>query len=585
MADDNDLPSLPQATVERRRRGRISVVWVIPILAAAVAIGIAVQRIMSEGPTITIVFPVAQGIEAGKTHIKYKDVNIGQVTAVKLTPNYAKVEVTAKIAKSAAGLMVEDAKFWVVEPRITLSGVSGLGTLLSGNFIGFEAGRSTKDQRAFVGLSEPPIITSGRGRAFTLRSLKLGSLGVGAPVYYRSLEAGQVLAYELAKDGSSIDIKVFVNEPYDKYVTSGTRFWNASGIDVTVGAGGVDIRTESLVSIIAGGVAFDNPSFATTSQVAAANAVFTLHKDRDTALREPDSISRHYVIYFSESLRGLAPGAPVTLLGLPGGEVLQVGLDIDPAMSQLRGRVEIVLYPERILRRLGPEDARLGEALRAKEQERVAFFQRLVQQRGLRAQLQSGSLLTGQLYVAFDFHPDAPKAKVNWAAEKPELPAVRSTIPELQDKLTNIIAKLDQLPLDKIGVQLTEALGTLNVTLRDASALLTRVNTDVTPELKPAVEDLRRMIATADSLLKSNVALTLTQVNTTLEELRKPIATADTLLKNTDATLLGQNAPMQQELRDTLQELNKAVRSLRILADYLEQHPESLLRGKTEDKP
>src|SRR5215471_15724874 len=138
MPDDAGLAPLPQATLERRRRGRISVVWVILILAAAVAIGIAVQRIMSEGPTITIVFPVAQGIEAGKTHIKYKDVNIGQVTAVKLTPNYAKVEVTAKIAKSAAGLMVEDAKFWVVEPRVTLSGVSGLGTLLSGNFIGFE---------------------------------------------------------------------------------------------------------------------------------------------------------------------------------------------------------------------------------------------------------------------------------------------------------------------------------------------------------------------------------------------------------------------------------------------------------------
>src|SRR5262245_14997338 len=301
MADDSDLSSVPQASVERRRRGRISVVWVIPILAAAVAIGIAVQRIMSEGPTITIVFPVAQGIEAGKTAIKYKDVNIGTVTAVKLTSNYAKVEVTAKIIKSAAGLMVEDAKFWVVEPRITLSGVSGLGTLLSGNYIGFEAGRSTKDQRAFVGLSEPPIITSGRGRAFTLRAVTLGSLGVGAPVYYRSLEAGQILAYDLAKDGSSIEIKIFVNEPYDKYVTADTRFWNASGIDVSVGAGGVDIRTESLVAIIAGGVAFDAPGFARAGQAAAAaNTIFTLHKDRETALKEPDSVTRRYVLFFNE---------------------------------------------------------------------------------------------------------------------------------------------------------------------------------------------------------------------------------------------------------------------------------------------
>src|SRR5262249_37184345 len=185
--------------------------------------------------------------------------------------------------------------------------------------------------------------------------------------------------------------------------------------------GGVDIRTESLVAIIAGGVAFDTPPFARTTQAAAANAVFTLHRDRETALKEPDSISRHYVMYFDESLRGLAPGAPVTLLGLPGGEVLQVGLDIDPSLTRLRGRVEIVLYPERLLRRLGPDD-KLTIEMRSNQLERVAFFERLVEQRGLRAQLQSGSLLTGQLYVAFDFHPGAPKPTVNSNAHAPALP-------------------------------------------------------------------------------------------------------------------------------------------------------------------
>src|SRR4030095_2620783 len=300
MPDDNDLP---QATVERRRRGRISVVWLIPILAAVVAIGIAVQRILSEGPTITIVLPVAQGIEAGKTAIKYKDVNIGQVTAVRLTSDYSKVEITAKMIKSAEGLMVEDAKFWVVEPRITLSGVSGLGTLLSGNYIGFEAGKVTKSQRSFKGLAEPPIITSGQGRAFILRAAKLGSLGVGAPVYYRSLEAGQVLAYELSKDGTEIDVKVFVNTPYDRYVNTGTRFWNASGIDVSVGATGVEVHTESLVALIAGGVAFDTPSFARAAQPAAANTTFTLHPDRAAALKQPDAITRRYVLHFNETLR------------------------------------------------------------------------------------------------------------------------------------------------------------------------------------------------------------------------------------------------------------------------------------------
>ena len=151
MAENIDRDNLPQAMVVPKKGKRISVVWIIPILAAVVAIGIAIQRVLSEGPTITIVFTAAEGVEAGKTFVKYKDVNIGQVTAVRLSADYSKVEVTAKIDKSAAGLMVEDAKFWVVEPRVTLSGVSGLGTLLSGNYIGFELGKSDKQQRQFTG--------------------------------------------------------------------------------------------------------------------------------------------------------------------------------------------------------------------------------------------------------------------------------------------------------------------------------------------------------------------------------------------------------------------------------------------------
>ncbi len=147
------------------------------------------------------------------------------------------------------------------------------------------------------------------------------------------------------------------------------------------------------------------------------------------------------------------------------------------------------------------------------------------------------------------------------------------------------MAKLDQLPLDEIGTQVTQALGTLNVTLKDASTTLNKLNTDVTPELKQALEDLRRMIANADGILTNNVAVTLKQVDTTLEELRAPIATADSVLKSTDAALSGKDAPLQQDLRNALEEVTKAARALRILMDYLEQHPESLIRGKTEVKP
>ncbi|MGZ9243059.1 MAG: PqiB family protein [Candidatus Binatia bacterium] len=557
MAENIDRDDLPQATVVRTKGTRISVVWIIPVLAAVVAAGIAIQRIMSEGPTINIVFKAAEGLEAGKTFIKYKDVNIGQVTAVKLSADYSKVEVTAKIDKSAAGLMVEDAKFWVVEPRVTLSGVSGLGTLLSGNYIGFEVGKSDKTQRHYTGLDVPPIITGGQaGRQFVLKASSLGSLGIGSPIYYHRLLAGQVVAYGLAADGKEIEIKIFVNAPYDKYVNSGTRFWNASGIDASIGAGGVEVRTQSLIAVLAGGLAFDTPSFAVKAEPAAANAVFTLYTNQAAALKQAESISARYVLYFNESLRGLSVGAPVTLLGLPAGEVTDVGFALDPAMMNLRGRVEIVSYPERLIARLNANQAAVGKSFERSVQERHALLQRLVDQKGLRAQLRSGNLLTGQLFVALDFFPSAPKTKIDWSRDVPELPVVQSTVSDIEAKITAIVAKLDKLPLEEISADLTKVLATTDQTLKDANKAINRLDSDVTPGLK-----------------------------TTVDEIRRTIASADAVLKNTDATLVGKDAPAQQELRDALQEIARAARSLRILTDYLEQHPEALLRGKTEENP
>ena len=576
MPEDTDLP---QATVVRRSRTRISVVWIIPILDAAVALGIAVQRILSEGPTITIVFKAAEGLEAGKTLVKYKDVSIGQVTAVRLSPDYSKVEVTAKITKSAEGLMVEDAKFWVVQPRVTLSGVSGLGTLLSGNYVGIEVGKSTKKQRTFIGLEEPLIITVGQpGRSFVLKAANLGSLGVGAPVYYHSLQAGQVVSYSLAGDGKAIELRIFVNAPYDTYVNAGTRFWNASGVDVSVGAGGVEVRTESLVALLAGGVAFDTPAFAAQPEPAAPNTAFTLHGDRATAMKQPESISTRYVLYFDESLRGLSAGAPVTLLGLTAGEVSNVGLDIDRATAIVRGRVEIVTYPDRLLARLSAQQAATRATLARSATERHAFMQRLVEQRGLRAQLRSGNLLTGQLYVAFDHFPDSPKAKIDWSQDVPVLPVTPSTLPDIEAKLTNIVTKLDKLPLEAIGDDVRRALVSVDQVLGNA-------NNKTLPELNATLEETRRALAAADALLKNGLHTTLNEVNTTLEGARRVIATADGVLKNTDATLLGPDAPGQQDLRDALQEVTRAARSLRVLMDYLDRHPESLIRGKAADRP
>jgi len=556
MPDPTDDVELPQATVVRPKRSRISIVWIIPVLAVLVGVGIAVQRIRAEGPTITIVFRAAEGIEAGKTFIKYKDVIIGQVKTVQFTEDYQNVEVTAKISKRAAGLMVEDAQFWVVRPTISLSGVSGLNTLLSGNYIGFQAGTSTVEDTDFVGLDKAPFVAGRLGHVYTLKADALGSLAVGSPVHYRNLPVGQVVSFELAPDGKSVEIQVFVSTPYDNFVSLGTRFWRVSGIGVTVDSNGLDIRTESLASLLVGGLSFDAPPFVHDTTVAPPDSVFPLYGDRATAMKSRDAMTRQYVLRFNESLRGLAVGAPVTYLGVQIGEVVDIGFDFEAERPNIAPRVTITFYPERLLVFADAgQQAKVEQTLKSDDRRRNAFLQRLVDDRGLRAQLRTGSLLTGQLYVAFDYFPKAPKARMVLNGKLPELPVVASGLVDLEAKLASILDKIDKLPLDQIAAELRKDLASLDETLTGATSLIKRVDTELVPALK---DDL--------------VAL------------RGAIGSMERTLKNADATLLGPDAPAQQELRDALNEFTRAARSMRVFLDYLERHPESPIRGKLEDK-
>jgi paraquat-inducible protein B len=554
MNENSDLSNIPQATAVPHKRARFSVVWIIPIIAALVGAGIAVQRFLNEGPTITITFKVAEGIEAGKTFVKYKDVNIGQVTGVNLSEDYSQVVVTAKIAKNAKNLLVKDAKFWIMQPRITLSGVSGMGTLLSGNYIGLEAGKSSEKQRIFIGLDTPPIIASTEpGRQFLLKANDLGSLGYGSPIYYRRLNVGQVIGYDLAKNGKSVDIKVFVNAPYDKYVTTGTRFWQASGIDFSMGANGINIHTQSLASVLAGGIAFDTPLYSQAAVPAPENTVFPLFEDREMATAKHELQADPYVLIFNESVRGLSVGAPVTYLGLEIGEVKQVVFHYDSAAETVKPKVLIVYYPERFLAQFDNRQL-VDEGRPATLQERHSHLQHLID-RGLRAQLHLGNIVTGQLYIAFDYFPHAPKVKIDWKKEPPQLPVMPSGLAEFQMKVTKILDKIDSIPFDDIGKDTKQAMASLDKTLKDAQKVLGRIDTEVVPEVKTAMENLKRAVAAAERVLV-----------------------------NTDKTLIGPDAPVNQELREALQEISRAARALRVFTEYLESHPEALISGKTKEK-
>ena len=555
MTEDADFANVPEATHVPKKRARFPVVWIVPIVAALVAAGIVVQRYLNEGPTIRISFRTAEGIEPGKTFIKYKDVDIGKVTEVVLSKDFSKVIVTAKMEKHAQGLLVEDSRFWTVKPRVTLSGVSGLGTLLSGNYIGIEPGKSGKSHRDFVGLEVPPPITGGMaGREFKLLAATLGSLGIGSPIYYRRLNVGQVIGYDLTPDGKSFDIRIYLNAPYDGYVTPDTRFWEASGINASMGAGGFSLQTESVLSILIGGIRFETPPSATPEKPAPEKSVFTLFDNRDAAMAPQVSESERYVLYFHESLRGLSVGAPVTLLGLPIGEVTEVSLDFVPEAQGVRTRVEIMTFQYRLFRHLGKTDVATLRFM--SREERLKVMQKLVEEKGLRAQLRTGSLISGQLYVALDYFPDAPRARIDRTKEPPRFPVVPGKMENIELQFKSILAKLDRVPVEEIGNDLRKTLETLDNTLRSADRTLTRVDVETLPEAKKTLEDLRRAVSAAERVLS-----------------------------NTDNTLLGPDAPAQQELREALQEIARSARAIRLLADTLEQNPESLLRGKNKENP
>lgn len=537
--------SLPTARVDTPRRFRIPLVWVIPLVAALIGVFLALHTWYQQGPDITIRFKTGEGLEAGKTRIKYKDVDVGQIDSVTLAEDGSYVIAGARLARSADHLLVDDTRFWMVSARVSGSAVSGLGTLLSGTYVGLDAGKSAEARREFTALDDAPVVSFDvPGRYFTLHAETLGSIGIGTPVYFRRMQAGQVTGYRLGEQGKRIEVRVFIKAPYDRFVTDDTRFWNAGGVDVKLGADGVQVNTESLTSILAGGLAFLTPADS-PDEPAAAERAFRLFATREEAIRRQVDERQHYVLRFTESVRGLSVGAPVDFRGITIGEVIAIQPQLSPASAEISMQVEVSLQPGRL--RTPGSKSHLPAGATSEDAAFRAFVDQLVA-KGLRAQLRNGNLVTGQLYVALDFFPGAGAARPDWAASPPRLPTQRGSLDELQTTLMRIVGKLDKLPIEEIGTDTRKLLASLQRSVDETEALLKRI----------------------DNLTDGEVRSTIVEARSAIADTRKLIAS---------------DAPLQQDLRASLQELGRAAQALRHLADTLDRHPEALLRGKPEEKP
>ncbi|MFJ3486105.1 intermembrane transport protein PqiB [Pseudomonas sp. NPDC090202] len=541
MSDNTLPPSAPAPTRPqvKARKARVSLVWLVPIVAGLIGLSMVIHDFLNVGPKVVVSFLTAEGLEAKKTQVKYKNVVIGMVTDIELSEDRTHILATIELNQSATPFTRADTQYWVVRPRIGAHGVSGVDTLLSGAFISADAGSSEHTEKNFTGLETPPPVTYGdKGKRFILQTDDLGSLDIGSPVYFRRIQVGQVVAYELAKDGKGVNVEIFVNSPNDQFVLTDTRFWNASGVDVTLGAAGLKVSTQSLTSIISGGIAFREPKYSPDAKAADSNAQFKLFEDQATALAPPDGDPKYIRMRFNQSLRGLVVNAPVDFLGVTIGRVVSVDLDYDSATGTFPGVVGAVIYPKR----LGAADDKLREqigGIEGDEEEQTSRILSRFVEKGLRAQIRNGNLLTGQLYIAMDFDPKAPKVTYNAKARPLEIPTIGGSFDKLQEQLQAFVDKLGKIPIDELA-------NNLNGSLMELQKTMKTVNGEVLPQMRGTLQQAQKTLGSANETLSDD-------------------------------------SPARQQLGQAMEEVQRTARSVRVLTDFLSRHPESLIRGRSGD--
>ena len=548
---------LPTAITLKRRR--IPLVWLVPAITALIALWLAWDTWSKQGPTITITFDSGHGLQPGQSQLKFKDIPMGTVKSMDVSPDFSRVIVTVETTHEATRFLTEKTVFWVVKPELFAGRVSGLDTLLSGSYIGMRPSRDGgKPTRNFKGSEDPPILeTNEPGTTFKLEARRLGSISLGSPIFYRDLEVGAVLGWDLGHMARSVTVQAFVRAPFDKYVHEDSLFWNASGMSVKLAGEGIKVEMESFRALLLGGVAFEtNPN--TKVPVAQAGQTFQLHVDRDAAVAAGFGRRLAVVSYFEGSVGGLTVGADVTLHGLKIGEVTEVDLVYDEKRDAIVAPVHYLVEGDRIQGVAARPDLPLGSG--AAEMVR----------RGFRATLEAPSLISSGKVIAIREMPGAPPAELGREGEEFVMPtapgggfdSLTRAAGEVMSKINNIdfaaiganLTSLTKGLNDKInGPQMKETLAALDATMQDLQSFMQKLNVDSGPALK-------RLPAMANQLEGS-----LAKVNKLAGSLNNAY---------------GDESRFSRELDRLLPQLNDMTRSLRALADLLARHPEALIKGR-----
>lgn len=535
----SDPTEQPRATIRHRRRW--SSVWVVPAVALVLAGWLVWKHYHDKGELAYVRFETADSIEAGKTEVRCRSVRVGFVEKIDLAEDLGSVVASVRIDPASEHLLRAGSRFWVVRPRVSASTISGLSTLITGAYIELEPGDLPEVAHHFEGLEQPPVTSASvPGLRLTLVAEDAGSLTAGSPIYYRGFEVGRVERRTLDVENRRIRFDAFIQDDYAELVRDGTCFWNTSGIDVIAGADGFKLSTPSFQAMLSGGAAFAVPKGGIAGGPIQNGAVFNLYADEDAARKSIFTPDHRCLVFFDQSVRGLAPGAPVEFRGIPLGRVVEISFTHSPVgdsrvpvlieidSSTLGSAVEDIADPGNVL----------AESVR----------------RGLRATLSTGSLITGALFVELDFAPKAAPAELTRLGDFDVIPTESSGLARLQDKVNAILTKLETLPLEETLTKFGNAADEITITVKD---------------LRDTLDEAEGTLAEARKLLASDKTQNLTaELDATLKQVRSSVES------------LGPNGAVQGDLGRTLDELRSALRSFKVLSDSIEEKPNSLLFGR-----
>ncbi|MEH2920245.1 intermembrane transport protein PqiB [Samsonia erythrinae] len=448
---------------------RWSPVWIVPIVTVLIGAWILFYHFSHQGPQITLVTSNAEGIEAGKTAIKSRSVDVGVVESVVLSNDLHQVEIKARLHDGMDKLLKQDSAFWVVKPQIGREGVSGLGTLLSGAYIELQPGTHKEEKRAFTLLDSPPLASpDAKGIRVILDSDQSGQLNAGDPVLFRGYRVGSVETSEFDPKARKMRYQLFISAPYDGLVTTNVRFWKDSGVAFDMSAQGMRVEMGSLTTLFSGGVSFDVPSGWELGEAATEKAQYRLFDNQRSIQDSLYTEYKEYLLFFSESIRGLQSGAPVEFRGIRLGTVAEAPFFPRNLTQTLdddyRIPVMIRIEPDRFDKKVGGS---------------FDFEQHLKQAQslGLRASLKSANLLTGALYIDLDFYPKEKVDKALYVVDGyPVLPTIDGGLSQIQQKLMAVLDKVNNLPLNPMINEATKTLASSQATMREMQKTLAALN-------------------------------------------------------------------------------------------------------------